>query len=309
MFPIITVPLDAIELTEQLGTKYKFWYTDARLGRSLFKEGRPNTGENWAERLACELALALGIPHAFYELAQFGDRSGVVSPSFAVPPDRLIHGNELLAKIAGDHMRDGERNYRARHHTIVLVVSLLRASSKLFLPPRGLVALEGVSTALDVFVGYLLFDAWIANQDRHDQNWGLVRYADTSLLHLAPSFDHGSGLARNLVDARREQMMNTKDKKGSIEAYVGKARSGFYPRGATDTTRAMPTFDAFAFAYKFAPQAGTAWLARLQAITENQIDAMVDLLPDDVITPTARKFTAMLLKLNRTRLLLMQPEA
>jgi hypothetical protein len=188
MFSIILVPPGSAELMEQLGTKYKFWYSDPQLGRSLFKEGRPHTGENWAERLACELALAFGIPHAIYELAQFGERRGVVSPSFVPPDGRLVHGNELLARIADQPVGEGERNYRARHHTIGLVVSLLRASTKILLPPRGFVAFDGVSTALDVFAGYLLFDAWIANQDRHDQNWGLVRYADTGSLHLAPSF-------------------------------------------------------------------------------------------------------------------------
>ncbi|ALL65776.1 hypothetical protein K788_00032495 [Paraburkholderia caribensis MBA4] len=311
MYPIIVVPAGAAELTEQLGTKFKFWYRDADLGRSLFKEGRPNTGENWAERLACELALALDIPHAFYELARFGDRWGVVTPSFAIPPDRLVHGNELLARAVGDRVRDGERNYRARHHTIALVLGLLLLSAEdnLILPPKGFIPFEGVKTALDVFVGYLLFDAWIANQDRHDQNWGLVLYADSRQVCLAPSFDHGSGLARNLLDARREEMMNTKDKQRSVEAYAMKARSAFYPRGATEKTKAISTFDAFAYALRVAPTAGAAWLARLREITDDRIDAMIGLLPDDVVSPIARQFTSILLKLNRTRLLAMGPEA
>jgi hypothetical protein len=105
------------------------------------------------------------------------------------------------------------------------------------------------------------------------------------------------------------EMMSTKDTGRSIHAYVGKARSAFYPRGATEKTKAISTFDAFAFALRFAPAAGAAWQRRLEAISEDKIDAMVALLSDDVITPTARKFTALLLKLNRTRLLTMQPEA
>ena len=50
MFPIIEVPSGSAEIVEQLGTKAKFWYIDHLLGRSLFKRGRPNTGENWAEK-------------------------------------------------------------------------------------------------------------------------------------------------------------------------------------------------------------------------------------------------------------------
>ena len=49
MFPIITVPDDAADLIEQLGTKPKFWYKHDNADY-LFKEVRNNTGEDWARR-------------------------------------------------------------------------------------------------------------------------------------------------------------------------------------------------------------------------------------------------------------------
>jgi hypothetical protein len=61
MFPVFEIPPEAYEFTEQMGTKFKFWYEDPLFARTLFKEGRPNTGENWAEKLACEFALMLGM--------------------------------------------------------------------------------------------------------------------------------------------------------------------------------------------------------------------------------------------------------
>lgn len=53
--PIISIPADAREDTEQLGSKPKFWVL---LGdeRWLFKEARPATGEDWAEKVAAEIA-------------------------------------------------------------------------------------------------------------------------------------------------------------------------------------------------------------------------------------------------------------
>ena len=45
------------------------------------------------------------------------------------------------------------------------------------------------------FVGYVLLDAWIANQDRHHENWGALRHGDE--LRLAPTFDHGASLVNN----------------------------------------------------------------------------------------------------------------
>ncbi|MEH1947324.1 MAG: hypothetical protein V7K77_10255 [Nostoc sp.] len=68
LFPIIDVPLDAPEADEDLGTKVKFWFRHQYLGRCLFKKARPNTGEDWAEKIAAELCELLGLPHANYEL-------------------------------------------------------------------------------------------------------------------------------------------------------------------------------------------------------------------------------------------------
>src|SRR5712691_13257238 len=36
--------------------------------------------------------------------------------------------------------------------------------------PIGWTPFAGVREAVDVFVGYLMFDAWIANTDRHHEN-------------------------------------------------------------------------------------------------------------------------------------------
>jgi hypothetical protein len=40
---------------------------------------------------------------------------------------------------------------------------------------------------LDVWAGYLAFDAWIANRDRHHANWGILRHLDGVICH-----EHGT---------------------------------------------------------------------------------------------------------------------
>jgi len=63
-YPIIRVPDGVGDKVEQQGTKRKFWYRGDTL---LFKERRPGTTENWAEKVACEICTRLEIPHAYYE--------------------------------------------------------------------------------------------------------------------------------------------------------------------------------------------------------------------------------------------------
>src|SRR5690625_7153759 len=82
-----------------------------------------------------------------------------------------------------------------------------------------------------------MLDAWVANQDRHHQNWGAIRHGEK--LMLAPSFDHGAALARNLSDAERSERLQTRDKNRQIPHFVRRARSALYLR--TSATRTMST--------------------------------------------------------------------
>ncbi|BBD67139.1 hypothetical protein NIES4072_55680 [Nostoc commune NIES-4072] len=109
-FPLIEVPLDAPEADEDLGTKEKFWFRHQDLGRCLFKKARPNTGEDWAEKIAAELCELLGLPHADYELAVYNDDNGIISPSF-LPSQKggiLTLGNEILARIVSNYPQDSK---------------------------------------------------------------------------------------------------------------------------------------------------------------------------------------------------------
>jgi hypothetical protein len=304
MFSIIQVPQDAAETTEQLGTKYKFWYEDVFLGRSLFKEGRPNTGENWAERVAVELALVIDLPHAYYELAQFGERFGVVCPSFVPENGRLVHGNEVLGGVRGDAIAHERAYYRDRSHTISRVFSFFRSVGSV-LPPEGFESRPGVKLAIDVFVGYLMFDAWIANQDRHDQNWGLVRGFGNEV-HLAPSYDHGSSMGRNETDERRLRILETKDVGQQMPAYVRRAASGLYPPKADlaeGKVKPMATIDAFMYAMRLRPLAAKHWLKNLSYVPPDFIGQIVSMIPPTHATEVTKEFTARLLQENRNRLL------
>lgn len=55
MFQVTSIDDDAPDFPEQLGTKEKYWLR-FKGQRYLLKIGRPGTGENWAEKIASELA-------------------------------------------------------------------------------------------------------------------------------------------------------------------------------------------------------------------------------------------------------------
>ena len=92
MFHVISVPDQAASLTEQLGTKQKFWFRDEEGQRYLFKEGRPNTGDDWSEKVASALCELIDLPHVSYDLAVWKGRRGVVSRRFVPEGDQLAMG-------------------------------------------------------------------------------------------------------------------------------------------------------------------------------------------------------------------------
>lgn len=126
-FKIIAITPEIYERrrNESMGSKYKFWFEQESISY-LYKQARPNIGEDWAEKVAAELCELLGLPHADYELAQTweGNR-GVVSPNFLdiEGGETLVNGNELLIPIVPNY--NAFATYGASQHTIDVVLKAI----------------------------------------------------------------------------------------------------------------------------------------------------------------------------------------
>lgn len=296
MFPILTVPDDAADLLEPLGSKPKFWFHNPDAVRCLYKEVRQETGEDWSEKVAGELCTLLGLPHAEYELAAWKGRRGVVTPSFVPQGGRLVHGNELLAKVVPGY--PGAKSFRVRQHALKLVLAMLRLSGRIGVP-LGWETFPGVESAVAVFIGYLMLDAWIGNTDRHHENWSLV-VSSNMAIHLAPTYDHASSLGRNESDEERLTRLTTKDENRTVARYAARANSAFYSGGRS---KPLTTFEAFTEGCRLHPEAAKSWLERLRAVSDAQTLHIFQQVPAQLITGPAIQFGQKMLELNRERLL------
>jgi hypothetical protein len=294
-FPIIFVSEADYERSsdEAMGSKYKFWFQHQQFGRCLYKQGRPNSGEDWAEKVASELFEFLGLPHATYHLAETWEgKRGVVSPNFLPPGGTLVHGNEILTAIEPNYLTAATYK-EASQHTIDIVLQAIAADHVglpiAWTPPSG------IQKAVEVFVGYLMLDAWIGNGDRHHENWGFVRNKEESqeTIHLAPTYDHASCLGRELLDEKRQKL--------SVEKYANRCDSAFY-NSVGDKKRLKP-FDVFhrvAFRY---PQAAHIWLARLELISLANTRLIFNRINKSRISTVAIEFAQKILEFNQKRLL------
>jgi hypothetical protein len=301
MFEVKKIDRSLRAADEPLGSKQKFWFYEGDR-QFLFKAEERGTGEDWAEKITCQPCKLLGLPHVHYELAAEYDGEtyiwpGVVCETCAPQPPYLILGNQLLFDRDPEYRKNEDRKYKVRQHTVAAVAEAVRQ----LLSPSSEWMTEvpaGVETALDVFVGYVMLDAWVANQDRHHENWGALSDDD---LRLAPTFDHGASLARNLTDNERQERLTSKDRNFQISAYARRAQSAFYSGVAN--AKGLNTHEAFWEFSGLVQSAANAWLLRLKMIDQSAIIEILDEIPSGRMTEPAKLFTLQLLMTNQMRLL------
>lgn len=282
------------------GARAKFWFEEGDGRLSLFKLARKQSGEDWAEVVAAHLAERLVIPHASYELGESEDGPGCISRSFLEDNDSLIDGNSRLRGFLPDYHAVGVMGRQRRQHTLENIADVLHGvDAPLESAPDRSVFDDGMS----VFVGYLMFDCWIGNTDRHDCNWAVVsRLAETDLaVRLAPSFDHGSSLGSHLTDVERTLRCETLDRGRTVSAFADRGRSKIF--SVTGGNKPVLLLDAFKDAARVRPAAGLEWLARLERVRECDIDEVVSRLPAERMSAVSAEFALRFLKYTRAQLL------
>lgn len=302
-FNINNINFSADDL-EQLGTKEKFWfiYQSKNLTKWLFKYSRVNTGEHWSEKVAEQFCEFLDIPHVEYELAESNGRLGVITKNIVPGNCRMVMGNEVLhthsPNVYPQPERDNESFVRVKEHTVNRVIGTLDLSK--VLPPITKLDI-GTLNAGDIFCGYLMLDTLISNQDRHHENWAIIINNETGVRTLCPTYDHAASLGRELLDKDRSLRLETKDNNRKVEAFVLKSRSELF--NLKTDKKPLKTIDAFLCAIAGRDEAKKHWFLKLKKLSENKIIDIFHMVPDEVITPIARKFAIKMVLENKRRLL------
>lgn len=293
LFSILEVDPASRSDVEQLGSKPKFWFK--RDGENwLFKEARENTGEDWSEKAASELAHLLGLPTHHAELALWEGKRGCAVRSFLSSNQSvLIHGNELLGGLISGYDKDKIRG-QADHtfENIVCVIEQLFPTDK----SRRPAALR--------MVGYLVLDALVGNTDRHHQNWGVLlerkpspEKADTYFLQLAPTFDHASSLGRELNDGARERYLRDR----TVGRYILKGKGGIF-ENPTAKHGMSPLELARKLGLRY-PDLFKPWQTRIRHLSEEAIANVLIRIPGERISASAREFALEFLSQSRKLIL------
>ena len=265
-----------------MGSKPKFWYRESS-GQFdwLFKYPQEGTGQHWAEKIAAEVARAIGVPHAVVELAEVEGRRGSTTRSFlSQTAPTLLHGGEALGRTMP---YDRQRRFGQSAHTLSNIFKALERFLK-----------DEAAEAKRQFAGYVVLDALIGNTDRHHDNWGLIEFEAPSTVRrsLAPSFDHGSSLGRELPDKKRTARLAA----GTVGGYAEKGRGGIfwsaygrYGPSPLDLVRRAASHDPTLFRDP---------VRRVKALSADSLGAIVRRVPADWMSRPARDFAVTLLAYN-----------
>lgn len=296
IYPIIDITHINQDYIEYLGTKDKFWFVhngDRYLFKSIRvqKNGIPHLriGEDCSEKIACEVAKLLSIPQVDYEFANYGGLRGVISKNF-ISNDRgehLVSGNEMLKE-------SGITDQELVHQRIECVYDVMEQIIEK--KPLGFKELNNIKKAGEFFLGYMMLDALISNQDRHNENWGMIQTVHGNC-HLALSFDHGASLGKNITDEEKEDRLNTKDPRRSVSAYTARAKSWFYLQN--DKSTRLKVMDAFIVFGSYYPDAYKAWIQRLADVDNDAFESIIWKIPDELMSEVSKQFAFEMIKCNK----------
>lgn len=283
--------------SEPLGARPKHWVFDPDDRQWLFKAVTMQDhadgvsfpkGEDWAEKIATELAGLLGLPAARAEFATDGHEPGIVSLDMRAGRD-LVHGNEVLFALDPTYHLSGRQEVAG--YTLDAIIRALEAEG--VVPPPG--GAEGPGTASGWFAGYLVLDAWVANTDRHHANWGiLVDPAGEAPAALAPTYDHASSLGFQLDERAHHRYVCGISPHHTIATYAA--------RGRCRPMAGQPHL--VEVAAEAASRTGTAswWARQLAEISSQQVRGVIGRVPPARMSQPARMFCEMLLEENRRRI-------
>jgi hypothetical protein len=284
VFPILQVDPNSLVGDEQLGSKNKFWFARGD-ERWLFKQAREHTGEDWAEKVAAEIAGCVQVEAAQVELAEYLGRRGSASLSFVEPNESLVHGNEILAgQILG---YDPEKKSKQSDHTFDNIIAAVR---------KLVGGAEWYHEVLKDIAPYIVLDGLICNTDRHHENWGFLMTSVTDdgggvsmSFRIAPSFDHASSLGRELLPEKAGRILAAND----VATYARRGHGGIYWT-ASDRRGPDPLHLVELAAARF-PDYFRDALNHVAQTPLPQLLQIMDAVPNSLISEPSRHFAKALL--------------
>ncbi len=288
-YPIITVLRETLDRSEKFRggaeEKYKIPWSQTDLTReqiAIFKiDNEPSElSRVWIEKLGAELAIAMGLPTATYEMCQTEqDFRAILSPSYMKLEAQERSGMMLMQEV----LADDERLYTIEN--VLAVFDRLDIGL-----PSGYNSPSEISTAKDLFFGYLLHDYWIDNPDRHDRNWG-IQVNMNGNKELLPNYDYGRALVDFPLTNNRFEIFAER---------LGEVRTCAFVNNGGDKIKMDEMVQILT---KINPDATKYWIERITQVGQERLNTIFDRFPANSANPARIEFAKVFVNYNSAALL------
>ncbi|WP_163538153.1 HipA domain-containing protein [Gracilibacillus sp. YIM 98692] len=247
------------------GTREKYWLVHPETEqRFLFKIPKENTGEAWAEKIASEVGKAMGLSTMDVNLAKRNNTVAVLAANFINKQEELFEGGDLFFTIADDFDR-----YNLKYYDFFNIMKVLSE----FQLERD-------------FIKIPVFDAFIGNQDRHCDNWGIID--SKSGYKIAPIYDSGASLGFQLKEDRINLMFQDPN---MFKAFSNRSFS-LIGLPNKKKPRFLDLLDVIKQHY---PSEVKETIHLINKVNENLLEGIMESIPEEVMGVTYKKWAKKLL--------------
>jgi len=252
-------------------------------------------GEDFAEVISSHLAPILGVASAQVHFATHRGVEGIISKNVAPLGLELVHGATWMPAHGIPNFKRGEK-FRKGHSLTNIHKSLVGVAA----PPSNFYPQD--LTAFDAFAGMCVFDAWISNQDRHEDNWAVLNpiiKRNDLIMRLSPIYDNGSSLAFNENEAKMSEMLND-SKNPRIQQWGRRAKAQRMER-IQPGNRRLKLVEVAGMALGMCTEAGREhWKSQIAAVDLDQARGIAHEIT--IMSDVRRNFINKLLTLNLERI-------
>lgn len=258
------------------GSRIKKVVIDSDGNKAFFKyeDNKYNSSESCSEKMSYEIAKILGYECARIELARDNEGNlGILNYLF------IDNGN--VEHIDASAFLNIHGNQRREFYTISNIKRILDTLNK---------------NLFKDFIKILFFDALVGEQDRHEENWGLLKNGFD--YYMSPLYDNGCNLLREFKDEEfaNKYYSNKKD----FNAYIERSKAIIYNEA---NGKNYKHFELIEYLNKYYPNEIENEIVNLKKITDEKIEDIVNSIPDGLLTDMHKKYIIIYLKKRRDRLL------